>query len=178
VLGLLAHNTGYGAANNFTITSGQPQIVDNQTGLLIDFKIIGTQVGDQAVAPTLTANLGNIAAGQTQVAQWMMTSSLQGKFIDYTATFEHIDGMGDKRLSLIQSVNIHELIRAVKADTGDAPDFLSNDDPDSEHTPDRLYMNNGAQHVVRTLANAQAGSTAALGEQASAGEVREHIDAP
>ncbi|KQP20290.1 LamG-like jellyroll fold domain-containing protein [Pseudorhodoferax sp. Leaf265] len=162
-LGLLAYNDGAGDARNFTITSAQPKIIENEKGLLIDFKIVGTQVGDQAQAPTLTANLGNIAAGQTQVAQWNMTSTLQGKFIDYTATFEHLDGMGDTRLSLIESVNIHELIRSVKANAGDAPDFLANDDPDSDHTPDRLYMNDGSQHVVKTLANAAANRTAAPG---------------
>ncbi|KQP49886.1 CARDB domain-containing protein [Pseudorhodoferax sp. Leaf274] len=162
-LGLLAYNDGKGDARNFTITSAQPKIIENEKGLLIDFKIVGTQVGDQAVAPTLTANLGNIAAGQTQVAQWNLTSTLQGKFIDYTATFEHLDGMGDTRLSLIESVNIHELIRSVKANAGDAPDFLANDDPDSAHTPDRLYMNDGSQHVVRTLANTSANRTAAPG---------------
>jgi hypothetical protein len=162
-LGLLAYNDGKGDARDFSITSAQPKIIENEKGLLIDFKIAGTQVGDQAVAPTLTANLGNIAAGKTQVAQWMMTSSLQGKFVDYSATFEHIDGMGDARLSLIESVNIHELIRSVKANAGDAPDFLANDDPDAGHTPDRLYMNDGSQHVVRTMANAQASANTAAG---------------
>src|SRR5262249_41814280 len=44
-LGLMATNTGKGTANNFTITSAQPKIIENEKGLLIDFKIIGTQVG-------------------------------------------------------------------------------------------------------------------------------------
>ena len=54
-LGLIVKNNGAGAARNFRITSAQPKIVENEKGLLIDFKIIGTQVGTQALAPTLTA---------------------------------------------------------------------------------------------------------------------------
>ncbi|MGH8853685.1 MAG: SdrD B-like domain-containing protein, partial [Telluria sp.] len=165
-LGLLVYNDGAGDARNMSITSAQPKIIENEKGLLIDFKIIGTQVGTQSVAPTLTANLGNIAAGKTQVAQWMLTSSLQGKFTEFSASFEHLDGMGDQRLSLIKSVNVHELIRSVKANGGDAPDFLANDDPDAEHAPDRLYMNDGSQHVVRSIANATASHTAAPGKLA------------
>lgn len=165
-LGLLAYNDGKGAARNFSITSAQPEIIENQKGLLIDFKIVGTQVGDQPVAPTLTANLGNIDAGKTQVAQWLLTSTLQGRFINYSATFEHVDGMGDTRLSLIESVNIHELIRSVRVGTGDAPDFLSNDDPDADHTPDRLYTDNGAQHIVMSAEGEAASSQARPGAMA------------
>lgn len=161
-LGLLVSNDGKGDARNLSIASAQPKIIENEKGLLIDFKIVGTQVGADTVAPTLTANLGNIAAGQSQVAQWLMTSSLQGKFVDYTASFEHTDGMGDTRLSLIESVNIHELIRSVRANGGDAPDFLANDDPDADHTPDRLYLNDGSQHVVRAIGNAAAAGSATL----------------
>ncbi len=44
-----------------------------------------------------------------------MTSSLQGQFIDYDATFEHTDGLGNKAVT-IDSVDIHELIHLVTAD--------------------------------------------------------------
>jgi len=36
------------------ITSAQPQIVDNERGLLIDFNILATQVGNQSLLPSLT----------------------------------------------------------------------------------------------------------------------------
>lgn len=54
-LGLIVTNTGRGTAKDFTITSAQPKIIENEKGLLIDFKIVGTQVGNQTVQPTLTA---------------------------------------------------------------------------------------------------------------------------
>jgi hypothetical protein len=150
-LGLIAKNIGAGAAKNFRITSAQPQIIENEKGLLIDFKIIGTKVGAQELSPTLTANLGNIPPGGAQVAQWSFLSSLQGKFIDYTATFEHVDGLGGANLSLIDSVSIHELIHPVRADrAGDdaVPDFLVNDEPDPDNLPDRLYLSDGSEAIV------------------------------
>ncbi|HEY5973463.1 MAG TPA: hypothetical protein VIU41_01855, partial [Geobacteraceae bacterium] len=74
-LGLIVKNVGAGSAHNFQITSGQPQIVDNQKGLLINFKIIGTQVGSQPVTPSLSANLGDIAPGAAKEVSWEMLST-------------------------------------------------------------------------------------------------------
>ncbi len=150
-LGLLVKNNGAGAARNFHITSAQPKIIENKKGLLIDFKIIGTRVGDQEAIPSLKADFGNIDAGKSKVAEWLMVSSLQGKFIDYTATFEHVDSLGNTNLSLIDSVEVHELIHPVRADrTGDdnAPDFLVNDVPDAANLPDTLYLSDGTTAVV------------------------------
>ena len=49
-------------------------------------------------------------------------------FINYTATFEHIDPLGNPRLSLIQGVEIHQMVHMVQApgawDDGQ-PDFLT-----------------------------------------------------
>ncbi|MDP3298128.1 MAG: Ig-like domain-containing protein [Thermodesulfovibrionia bacterium] len=150
-LGLMVRNNGKGVANNFRIIGSQLQIVEKEKGLLIDFKIIGTQVNSEPVSPSLTVNLGNIDPGTTSVAKWIMTSSLQGKFIEYKATFEHVDGLGNPRLSLIDTVNIHELTHAVKVDTpsdDNKPDFLVNDVPDEDHLPDTLYNSTGPIEVV------------------------------
>lgn len=155
-LGLIARNLGAGPARNFRITSAQPRIIENEKGLLVDFKIIGTQVGDQPVAPSLTARLGNIPPGGAQTAVWWMTSTLQGKFVEYHATFEHVDSLGVTNLSLIESVEVHELIRAVRADRpGDdaLPDFLVNDEPDPDSLPDTLYLSDGTRAVVNPATN-------------------------
>jgi len=150
-LGLMVRNNGKGVANNFRITSSQPEIVENEKGLLIDFKIISTQVNSEPVSPSLTATLGNIDPGTISVVKWMMTSSLQGKFIEYKATFEHVDGLGIPRLSIIDTVNIHELTHAVRVDTpsdDNKPDFLVNDIPDDDHLPDTLYNSAGPIEAV------------------------------
>ena len=150
-LAVMVRNGGAGAAHNLTITSAQPKIVDNEKGLLVDFRAIATQVAGQSLTPSLTANFGNIAPGQIKIGQWLFTSSLQGLFTEYKATFEHIDDLGDPRTSLIKEVNIREMIHQVRAlgalDDGQ-PDFLVNDIPDIRHLPDTMYLSDGSLSVV------------------------------
>jgi Ca2+-binding RTX toxin-like protein len=151
-LGVLVRNEGKGDAKNLRITSGQPKIIENEQGLLIDFEIIGSEVNGTNVSPSLAVNFGDIAAGGTAVADWLLKSSLQGKFSDYKATFEHVNNLGIKELSLIKDVKVHELIHQVKADRpiGDdnLPDFLVNDIADDNFTPDTIYFSNGGTATV------------------------------
>ena len=41
VLGTLVRNAGNGTAFDFRVVSGQPEIVENDRGLLIEFELIG-----------------------------------------------------------------------------------------------------------------------------------------
>ncbi len=167
VLGLLASNIGQGVAKNFTITSAQPEIVENEKGLVIDFRIIASQVGSEEVIPSLTANLGNIQPGDTQFAAWFLISTLQGRFVDYKASFEHVDGLGNPRLSLIDTVDIHELIHTVRADRpgdDDLLDFLANDVDDAEVVPDTLYLSDGTVAVVNEATNLQTDGSVSLSD--------------
>ncbi|MBS0260408.1 MAG: hypothetical protein JSS02_00520, partial [Planctomycetes bacterium] len=109
-LGVMIVNTGYGVARNVSITSAQPKIVENEKGLLANFQIIGTEVAGQNLTPSLTANFGEIDPGQIVQGRWLLTSTIQGQFIDYSATFQHEDELGNTGPSLIKSVDIHELI--------------------------------------------------------------------
>ena len=63
-LGVMVQNAGNGTARNFHIVSAQPKIVENEKGLLIDFKLIATEVAGQNLTPSLTANFGDIGPGQ------------------------------------------------------------------------------------------------------------------
>jgi hypothetical protein len=153
-LGLIVKNVGAGSAHNFQITSGQPQIVDNEKGLLINFTIIGTEVGGQPLTPSLSANLGDISPGGANEVTWEMLSTLQGKFISFDARFEHVNDLGSTETSLINSVSIHELIHPVLANrpTDDnAPDFLVNDIPDPDNLPDTLYLSDGTVAPVNVV---------------------------
>ncbi|HEY9690604.1 MAG TPA: Calx-beta domain-containing protein [Oculatellaceae cyanobacterium] len=164
-LAVLVRNEGKGEAKNLKITSGQPKIVDNEKGLLIDFQIIGSEVNGTGVNPSLTVDLGNIPAGETAVADWLLKSSLQGKFTDYKATFEHINSLGKSELSLIKDVKIHELIHQVQVTqpTDDGlPDFLVNDVFDANFTPDTLYFSQGGTALVKAVTNATADASATL----------------
>jgi hypothetical protein len=162
-LAVQVQNNGFGDARNLRIESAQPRIIENERGLLIDFTIVGTRINGQEVQNTLTANFGTIAAGDIGIAEWLFESSLQGLFIDYSATFEHQSPFGDNRFSLIKSVEIRELIRSVNAAQVDGddglPDFLVNDLPDPQDLPDTLYLSDGSVASVALGSNANIGST-------------------
>lgn len=156
-LGLMIQNTGRGTARNMAITSSQPQITDNEMNLLVDFEVIGTQVGNQPVSPSLTAHLGNILPDSNVVAIWQMTSSLSGRFLGYEATYRHVDDLGNPNISLIETIAVRALTHVVQADTpgsDDVPDFLVNDSVDNGDLPDTLYLSEGAIEPVTATTDA------------------------
>src|SRR5262249_52147885 len=140
-LGVLVSNVGHGVAHDVSIASSQPQIVDNQKGLLVNFAIIATQLGNQGLSPSLTVNFGDINPGQTSVAQWLLTSSLQGSFESFSATFQDISGLGAPGLATVNSVKTHLLTHVVAAPgplADDLPDFLTDEIPNAGHIPDTV----------------------------------------
>ncbi|MFN6340070.1 MAG: putative Ig domain-containing protein, partial [Cyanobacteriota bacterium] len=162
VLGLLAHNRGYGSANDLAITSAEPEIIENELGLKIAFDLIGAAVNGTPVTPSLSVDLGDLAAHSTSEAHWLMTSTLQGRFIDYKASFEYINGLGLKDvpgLSQLAEVNLHELTRRVRDHRPGADsrfDYLVNSNPPvvgenndgKDLTPDTLYLSNDTTESV------------------------------
>ncbi len=165
-LAVMVENRGAGAARRLSITSAQPEIVDNEKGLLIDFQIIGTEVAGQNLSPSLSADFGDVPPGQRRTGTWLMTSSLQGLFIDYKATFEHLDGFGDPRLSLIKQVEIHEMIHMVEALgtlSDGQPDFLVNDVADIRDLPDTIHLSDGTTAPVALLETGTASGAPAPG---------------
>jgi hypothetical protein len=158
-LGMIVQNSGAGTARNVRVTSSQPEIVDNEKGLLIDFQLIASEVAGQNLTPSLTIQLGDIPPGTNAIARWLFTSSLQGLFLDYHATFEHLDGLGHPELSLIDAVEIHEMNHVVLAPFGDAlPDFLVNDEPDADDLPDAVYLSDGTVRPVAVVRAATVGA--------------------
>jgi hypothetical protein len=153
-LAVMVQNRGYGIAHNFQIASAQPTIVDNEKGLLIDFKLVGTEVAGQQISPSLTVNFGDIDPAGIKIGEWFLTSTLQGLFTDYKATFQHVDPLGNPRLSLIQGVEIHEMTHLVQADgvwDDGQPDFLVNDMADVDSLPDTLYLSDGTVQPVSVV---------------------------
>ncbi len=163
-LGMIVQNTGNGTARNVRITSGQPKIVDNEKGLLIDFELIASEVAGQNLTPSLTVNLGDIPPGTNTIATWLFTSSLQGLFIDYSASFEHLDGLGRPQLSLVDGVEIHEMLHIVNAADDDLPDFLVNDTADEEDLPDVVDLSDGTVQPVAVVRNATADGAPSAGD--------------
>lgn len=165
-LGVLIKNAGAGDARDLGITSAQPKIVENEKGLLVDFRIVATEVDGRNLTPTLTADFGTVAAGHTAIGRWLFTSSLQGRFVDYSATFENTSALGDARLSIVKSVDIHELIHRVDAgENGDArPDFLTNDDGDVLGVPDTVWLSDGTARTVAVASGAAVAGTPTLAD--------------
>ncbi|HPY29322.1 MAG TPA: CARDB domain-containing protein [Verrucomicrobiota bacterium] len=156
-LAVLVENVGRGVARNFRITSAQPKIVDNEKGLLIDFQIIASEVAGQNTTPSLTMDFGDVGPASTVLGRWLLTSTLQGLFVDYQATFEHEDSLGGRATSLIEEVTIHEMIRLVHAGGPFAdgrPDFLVNDIPDPDDRPDTLWLSDGTTQPVTAVEQA------------------------
>ncbi|MFN3168758.1 MAG: CARDB domain-containing protein [Phycisphaeraceae bacterium] len=168
ILGVQVNNAGAGAANNLRIESAQPKIIENEKGLLIDFEIIGTRVNGMDVQRTLTALFGTIDPGSVGTAEWQLESTLQGLFTEYEASFEHLSNFGSDQLSLIKSVEIHELIRSVQATASglndNVSDFLVNDVADPFDLPDTLYLSDGTVMSVSLGTDALADSTPSLAD--------------
>ena len=148
-LGVAVKNAGYGTAYSLQISSAQPEIIDNERGLLISFMIIGANIGGERATPSLTVRFGDLAPNTTMVARWYMISSLQGEFMSYTATFENMNPLGDPKLSVLDDLQIHELVRNVMIYTSNEedgiPDFLVNDRDDYLAYPDTLYSSKTLQ---------------------------------
>lgn len=174
-IGMMMINDGFGIANNVRITTSQPEIIENERGLLIDFELIGTRVGEaNLISPSLNITLGDLGPGAISVAAWYMITSLQGQFINYEARFEHLDALGqprvfDPRLSLIESVEIFECIRPVLSlEPGDDNilDFMTNEkfypedphedpsDPERRDLPDTLHLSDGRVEPVTPVLDA------------------------
>ncbi|WP_303839047.1 leucine-rich repeat protein [Apibacter mensalis] len=151
-LGLIIHNKGMGTAKNVHVSSAQPQIVDNQKGLAIDFDIIGSNLnGKKRQLGITNIDFGTIEGGKTAVGQWWFTSSLLGHFIDFEAKISHSNSFGNPDLSLIGGIKIHELIKSVRVygnqDDG-INDFLVNDSKDIRDFPDSLFLSSGGTEPV------------------------------
>ncbi len=129
-LGVRAFNNGSGTAKDMKIDSAQPTIVDNEQGLLIGFVIEGCEVHGRAAVPSLLADLGDIGPNESRVARWVMTCSLSGQFVDFTANYSHSDELGGELTSLLEAVQTHFLVRDVLVDVGGRDairDFLAKD---------------------------------------------------
>lgn len=55
--GVRVRNAGAGPARKLRIESAQPRIVENDQGLLVDFRILGGRVDDAAAAPRCASTL-------------------------------------------------------------------------------------------------------------------------
>ncbi len=130
-LGVRVKNSGYGTARKLKIESAQPKIIANKLGLLVDFRIDGSEVNGRPATPSLLADFGDIDPNRSGVARWIMISTLSGRFVEFTANFTHADELGGELTSLISGQpQTHLLIRDVLVDLPGRDvvrDFLAKD---------------------------------------------------
>lgn len=155
---LLINNLGYGDATNVRMSTNQPEIVDNEKGLKVKFELMSSQLNGQektlALGGSVSTDFGTIPAHSTSYAQWWIKSSLLGHFTDYDVTATHLTSYGNKDLSLLNDVTIHELIRSIDVTKGDKTlkGFMTNDIVDADDTPDMLYLSDGEIEKVNVAA--------------------------
>ena len=129
-LGVRVRNNGNGVARKVKIDSAQPKIVENNQGLLINFELLGSWMGNQAVNNSLLIDFGDIARASAAVGRWVMQVSLSGHFSEFKAEFRHADELGGQLTSLIKEATTHTLIQDVLLDEpgrDDKLDFLATD---------------------------------------------------
>jgi len=107
-------NDGYGSAVKLRINSAQPKIIENNQGLLIDFKILGSAVNDNPVDPSLLVNFGDLGSKKAATAYWRLISTLAGRFIEFKAEYSHASDLGGELTSLLRETNTHYLTHMIK----------------------------------------------------------------
>ena len=157
---LIINNKGNGDATNVKMVTNQPEIIDNQKGLLIDFEFLSSQLNGQdktlALGQAIPTDFGTIPAHTQAYAQWWLQSTLLGHFVKYNIEATHVTSYGNENLSLLDQVTIHELIRgftpSLTSQSGRA--FLVNDISDADDLPDAIYFTDATQDAVYELASA------------------------
>lgn len=161
---LLISNRGYGDAANLRMTTAQPEIVENLKGLAIDFAIVESWLNGRrstlAIGERIPTEFGTLPALSTAYAQWWLKSSLMGHFTSYNVEATQVSSYGSEDMSLLNQVEIHELIHGFTPESGtDGTSethraFLVNDIEDTERTPDAVWMSNtgDAEDVTKCAA--------------------------
>ena len=154
---VIMNNKGYGDATNVKMMTKQPEIIENEKGLYIDFEFISSQLNGQektlAMGESIPTDFGTIPAHSQAYAQWWLQSSLLGHFVDYDIKATHVSSYGNENLSLLDQVTIHELIHGftppVSQQASVTPRaFLVNDVTDAQDLPDQVYFTDATQQEV------------------------------
>lgn len=156
---LVIHNKGYGDAKDVKMLTHQPEVTENEKGVLIDLRFISSQLNGEKAALALdddiTSDFGTIKHHSTAYAQWWMESSLLGHFIDYKVETNHLTSFDNPDLSLLDTAVIHELVHGFTYDVTAKPvtrAFLVNDVPDGEYMPDMIHFSDGREPEKVTAA--------------------------
>jgi hypothetical protein len=158
-LAMMISNVGAGNANNVYLQSAQPQIIENQNGLLISFDMVGASMnGVPRPLGLIDIPFGTIESHTAGIAEWYFTSTLLARVVHSTPYVIHNNSYGNPNLSLVTELNSHELIKAIRAygslEDG-INDFFVNETVDFNHTPDKIYFSHGGTASVSKIIEAE-----------------------
>ena len=140
---LLILNKGYGDAENVTIKTAEPTITENEKELKVDFNWIGAALdGASTRLGYRNVDVGTVPAQGSRLAQWWLTSSLQGHFTKVDGSYTRLNSNGNPDFDLIKDVITHTLVRSIMADNDTLPDFLVTEGR-FDGIPNVIYMDNG-----------------------------------
>ena len=151
---VLISNVGYGDAENLRMVTAQPEMVDNEESLFLQYSITSSQLNGQekslAFGKSVTTDFGTIPAHGHAYAQWWMTSSLLGHFIEYNTSYTQLTLSQNPNLSLLNEVRIHELIRSVVVEGNSNANYgwAVNEEEDNQNLPDVLYLSDGTTQPI------------------------------
>lgn len=155
---LVIRNNGYGDASNVTVRSAAPQILENTKGLAVDFALSTERTSLNGANSSLGLSdvaIGTIPAQSQTVAQWWLTCNIQGHFRGFDAAFTHRSSFGETvaNMSLVESVDVHPLVRSIDADGDSLPDFLVAESR-VDGRPDTIFTATGAEIPVVQVTDA------------------------
>ncbi|WP_218043354.1 Ig-like domain-containing protein [Oryzomonas rubra] len=107
---VIVTNNGYGPAHNLVISSAQPKIVENLNNIPISFTLLGSSAtpNDNTLQNgVLDINFEDIQPGGTAEGYWLLSTSKDGYFVEFTSTLKHQDYMGVTLDPLIVATNTH-----------------------------------------------------------------------
>ena len=151
---VLISNVGYGDAENLRMVTAQPEMVDNEESLFLQYSITSSQLNGQektlAFGKSVTTDFGTLPAHGHTYAQWWMTSSLLGHFIEYETSYTQLTMSQNPDLSLIKDVRIHELIHSIEVEGNINANYgwAVNEVEDTRNLPDILYLNDGTTQPI------------------------------
>ena len=151
---VLISNVGYGDAENLKMVTAQPEMVDNEEALFLQYSITSSQLNGQekslAFGKSVTTDFGTVPAHGHAYAQWWMTSSLLGHFIEYNTSYTQLTLSQNPNLSLLNEVRIHELIHSIVVEGNSNANYgwAVNEEEDAQNLPDILYLSDGTTQPI------------------------------
>ena len=155
-IAVLIRNEGAGEARQVRIASVQPSVVLNEKGLAATFAVKDYSL-DAAALNGNTAHLGlsdvalgDIPGGESRVAQWWLTASVDGHFTELSASVTPLNSWNTPDTALVNpEVGMHRLIRSLALPGEAMPYFLTCEQANLYGTPDTVYAVNGQAHPLR-----------------------------